>query len=358
MFFVPSLVLLPLAESLGSAVEVCKVVSVIFGGFLFTLLTTASSVTAIRKLMASADVAEEDAVVEAVSKGKPSNPFSDETFGLCALLSVGFAAVTTVLARIGSAMTVRNPFQSACLFFTTITSFLAGFRVQKKLESSAVHPLIQCTVFTWLGAKVLSVLTGTSFASILKVYKTGSLTLGTGGAGDLLLFLLGPTVVSFGWQMYNRSKLIKENIMEVGTAVVTSSLGGIFGTALAVRMLNIMKPSIRLALLSRNITSPLAISIASILGADVSYAVTMVVLSGLIGANSGASILTKFKVNDPIARGLSIGAASHGLGTASFVNEKEAFPFAAVSMALTASMTTVLISIPSIRYALIKIALG
>ncbi|KAL3895975.1 MAG: hypothetical protein SGARI_007291 [Bacillariaceae sp.] len=178
---------------------------------------------------------------------------------------------------------------------------------------------------------------GGSFAAMLKAYKMGNGwngLFGT-GAGDILLFMLGPAVVSLAISMYEKRQLIKDNAKEVAAGVAVSSIGGLFGTALMVRLAGIAKPSLRVALLSRNITSPLAMAIASILGADsstISLAVSMVVVTGLIGANFGASILSSFGINNPVARGLGIGAAAHGLGTAAFVNEKDAFPFAAISM--------------------------
>jgi putative effector of murein hydrolase len=153
---------------------------------------------------------------------------------------------------------------------------------------------------------------------------------------------------------------MKKNIKEVATAVIVgSTAGGLFGTALLVRLVNLASSTISLSLLPRNITSPLAMAIATLLGgADVSLAVSMVVVSGLLGANFGASILDKLGINDPVARGLGIGAAAHGLGTAAFANEPDAFPFSAIAMALTASLSTVLVSVPMIRHTLIKIALG
>jgi putative effector of murein hydrolase len=99
-------------------------------------------------------------------------------------------------------------------------------------------------------------------------------------------------------------------------------------------------------------------AIAAIVGGDISLAVSMVVITGLIGANFGAMILNAFGIHDAVARGLGIGAAAHGLGTAAFANEKDAFPFAAISMALTASAATVAVSIPSIRKSLLQLALG
>lgn len=63
-------------------------------------------------------------------------------------------------------------------------------------------------------------------------------------------------------------------------------------------------------------------------------------------------------VTDAATRGLSVGTASHGLGTAAMTPEKEAFPFAAVGMALGGSLSTVLISLDVVRKFLSWVALG
>lgn len=49
--------------------------------------------------------------------------------------------------------------------------------------------------------------------------------------------------------------------------------------------------TLRLTTLPRNITSPLAMAISSMLGADTSLAIAIVVITGLIGANFGATVL-------------------------------------------------------------------
>ena len=206
-------------------------------------------------------------------------------------------------------------------------------------------------------------LTGLAFRTILQTYyRTGSFSFTkVSGAGDVLLFLLGPAVVSLAMSMYDKRKLMKDNFAQVVTGIAVSSLGGLFGTAAVVRLVGIASGFARISLLSRNITSPLAMAISSILlgvGADVSLAVSFVVVTGLIGANFGARILTAFGIANPVARGLGMGAAAHGLGTAAIVDEDEAFPFAAIGMALTASLCTVLVSIESVRKLVLKLALG
>eukprot|EP00804_Cyclotella_cryptica_P015521 CCRYP_003557-RC/>CCRYP_003557-RC protein AED:0.31 eAED:0.31 QI:0/-1/0/1/-1/0/1/0/249 len=247
--------------------------------------------------------------------------------------------------------------KSLFLLFTTLSSFVFGANLPKSF-TKIVHPLVTCTCLTWLAAKALASLTGSTFIEMLQSYKAGTLTAFSAGAGDILLFLLGPAVIALACQMYSRKKLMRENISTVGVSTLVSSLGGLYGTAAAVRFLRIINPTIRLSLLSRNITSPLAMAIASMLGADTSLAVTIVVLTGLFGANFGSAILDAAGIKDAVARGLGIGAAAHGLGTAAFSNEKDAFPFAAIAMALTASACTVLVSLPPVKRSVLNLALG
>jgi putative effector of murein hydrolase len=273
-------------------------------------------------------------------------------------LTVGSGAAAVAATKFNAySSSLAGPFTALFLLSTTLNSFVFGARLPKKF-TKLVHPLVTCAGLTWTAAVIFASVTGQTFSSILESYKKGTLNGINTGAGDVLLFLLGPAVVSLAVSMYERRKLMRENLPAVGTSIACSTLSGLFGTAFAVRFLGIVSPYLRLSLLSRNITSPLAMAIAGILGADVSLAVSIVVVTGLIGANFGASILDAFGVKDAVARGLGIGAAAHGLGTAAFANEPDAFPFAAISMALTATAATVAVSIPFIRKILVLIALG
>lgn len=364
VFFVPSLITLPLASGLGNMIEVLKLFSVIIGGFLFTLFTTAWSVLGIRKLMndgsdnaSGAEKASEFIASTTPVTNAPPKAFSKTLFRTLKAVAwvTGISAVAVI--KNSPASKWINLLQSSFLLSVTLSSFVFGANLPKSFTKT-VHPLVTCTCLTWIAAKTLASLTGSTFLNILQTYKSGTLSPLMAGAGDVLLFLLGPAVVALACQMYSRKKLMRENIPEVGVSTLVSSFGGLYGTAAAVRLLGISNPTIRLSLLSRNITSPLAMAIAQILGADVSLAVTIVVLTGLFGANFGASILDAVGIKDAVARGLGIGAAAHGLGTAAFANEKDSFPFAAIAMALTASACTVLVSVPFVKKTVLKLALG
>ena len=350
--------------------QVLKVLSVIIGGFFFTLFTTAWSVLGIRKLMSFGSSSSDDSTsdddtnqgTEIIASTVPTTNPPPKAFSLTLFRTLKtFAWVTGIstvaLIKKSPESKYINLLRSSFLLSSTLSTFVFGANLPKAFTKT-VHPLVTCTGLTWLAAKALASLTGSTFLNILQSYKRGTLSLLSAGAGDVLLFLLGPAVVALACQMYGRKKLMRENIPEVGISTLVSSFGGLYGTAAAVRLLGIVSPTIRLSLLSRNITSPLAMAIATILGADVSLAVTIVVLTGLFGANFGAAILDAAGIKDAVARGLGIGAAAHGLGTAAFANEKDAFPFAAIAMALTASACTVLVSLPLVKKSVLKLALG
>jgi putative effector of murein hydrolase len=340
---------------------VVKVLSIIIGGFIFTLFTTAWSVLGIRKFMGkkTSDTRADELIASPPTLIAQSQPkaFSKTSFRTLKLFAWISGIGTIVQLKNSPSSKFINLLQSSFLLFITLSSFVFGANLPTSF-TKVVHPLVTCTGLTWLAANLLSQISGTTFLHTLQLYKRGTLSPLSAGAGDVLLFLLGPAVVALSCQMYGRKKLMRENMSEVAASTMVSSIGGLYGTAIAVRLMGIANPDIRLSLLSRNITSPLAIAIASILGADVSLAVTIVVLTGLFGANFGASILDAAGITDAVARGLGVGAAAHGLGTAAFANEKDAFPFAAIGMALTASACTVLVSLPWVKKSVLSLAIG
>ena len=89
-----------------------------------------------------------------------------------------------------------------------------------------------------------------------------------------------------------------------------------------------------------------------------SIAASVVVLTGIFAATVGRGMLDAFKIDDPVSRGLGMGAAGQGLGVAAIMPEKEAFPFAAINMVLTAVCATGLVSIPAVKECLVNIVSG
>jgi len=355
VFFVPGLAMLPLAPSMGSALEVFKVLGVVVIGFFFSLFSTSFLVLALRKLQGAEIVSSTTTEIQETASVKP---YSEELVdfllkGVClsGALSIGASRVDNQFA---------SPLRTIFMTFTTFAGYVWGARLPSSF-TSIVHPLVTSTMATLLVTKVASLATGSSFHDLLSTYKSGSLSPMLTGAGDILLFLLGPTVVSFAISIYSRKAVIADNFLVIFTGMLVASAGGLFATAAFVRLIQVGATAgriLRLSLLPRNVTTPLAIAITQILGGDISFTAAVVVLTGIFGGTFGSRILTAVGIEDPISRGIGIGASAQGLGVASMSNEKEAFPFAAVSMILTAVAATCMVSIPSVKDILINLATG
>ena len=347
-----------------SNTQLLKVSMLLISGFLFSLFSTAYSVLFVRLLNGSNQpkLSPPSTIVgnpglTTTTTTTSSKPFSDDMLRMLSSIGLVFSAFSIAAFQVDALKAFQNPLQTIAMLFATLASFVFGARLPKPV-TKLIHPLVTCTSFMLVLSQLMGMVTQRSFLTMIASYRTKSLSFMHTGPGDILLYMLGPSVVALACQMYSRKDLMRKNMAEVGTAAAVSSMAGLFGTAFMLRFFHILNPLVRLSTLSRNVTSPLAIAIAGILGADTSLAVSMVVISGLIGANFGRAILDMAGIKDAVARGLGMGAAAHGLGTAAIAEEKDAFPFAAISMALTATGATVLVSVPAVKKALIKVALG
>ena len=341
--------------------QVVKILLVTGLGLVYTLYSVAYSVLFLRKV--SGKIAPAAPVKapkkKAVAAGPPTKPFSDETMAFLYKASGILGAASLVTQKTMSDAAWGTTLKTVFFYTATFASYVRCARLPTAFVK-AVHPLLSSTVVVWGLLYVYGILTGSSdFITSLKTYKTSSLAWDAAGAGDILLFCLGPSVVSFSVSMYSRKKLLVENFLIVLSAMMISSLGGLFGTAAFAKLIKLGGSSgnalmIRLSVLARNITTSLAIPVTTILGGDIAIAVVVVVLTGIFGAQYGRKLLDAVNIQDPITRGLAVGSAAQGLGVSSMVSEEDAFPFAAMAMALTAVAGTVLVSFPGIKDAVIS----
>lgn len=285
----------------------------------------------------------------------PAKPYSPQILMNLVKASVVTGAVSIAATRTGNEF--ATPLQTVFLFCSTVAAYVFGARLPSDF-TKVVHPLVTSTAITLGVIRIAAELTGSTFMGVLGQYKVGSIQWKSAGAGDVLLYLLGPAVVSFALSVYSRKKLLKENLLVVLTAMVVSGGGGLFGTAAFVRLVRIGGKVVRLSCLTRNVTTALAMAVTSMLGGDISIAASVVVFTGVFGATFGRSVMDAMGVKDPIARGLGLGCAAQGLGVSALIPEPEAFPFSAMGMILTAVFATTLVSVPAIKEMLINIATG
>ena len=69
-------------------------------------------------------------------------------------------------------------------------------------------------------------------------------------------------------------------------------------------------------LLPKSITTAIGMGVSEELGGYVTITVAVIVITGVLG-NIFAELICKiFRINEPIAKGIAIGSASHAIGTA------------------------------------------
>lgn len=327
-------------------------------GFLYTIFTTTFAVVTLRKWQGTLVTAAPILATKSGNKAAPARPFLDTTMDFL-LKGTAITAIASVLAtRTGNDL--ATPLQTIFLGFTTVAAYVWGARLPTSF-TKLVHPLVTSCALLILVMQLLGVATDTAFLDVLRTFKVGSLDPMKTGAGDILLYLLGPSVVSFAISMYSRRTLLKSNLLVVVLSMLVSSAGGLFGTAAFVRAISLGGANgsmVRLSVLARNVTTALAMALTDMIGGDIAICASVVVLTGILGATYGKTLLTSMGVVDPVCRGLGIGSSSQGLGVAAISDEPDAFPFAAISMVLTAISATTLVSIPSVKDALISLATG
>ena len=351
VFYVPSLVTLPLVVSTMEAATLGKIVGLLVAGFVVTCAFSAKLATTVRQMTG----VEMQPLPQ--EKGKP--PTTDLVKQL-----VGFTTMMSYLSAswLPATDAYQPFFVTVGLVGATVSSLLIGNLNEVKAK---MNPIVTCAVLSNLGVYIMGLCTGAGYQATLKLYKSGvSFTdmnsLSAMGAGDILMAFLGSVIVSFAFKVYGARKIIKRHAVEIFTCLVGTSTFAMFSTALLGRLIG-LTPAISLALVPRSVTVALAMPVTVSLGHPemVSLTAAAVVLTGLLGSALATKVLDQSGANDPISRGMATAASSHGLGTAALVSkEPEALPYAALSYALSGIVSSVLAATPVVTAALVGIAGG
>lgn len=162
-------------------------------------------------------------------------------------------------------------------------------------------------------------------------------------AKDIMTYLLGPATVALAVPLYlNRSLLAKYFIpalMGLSIGTVATILSALY-LAKMLHLANWMLTSISV----KSVTIPVASEISKIIGADMILVAAIVMVTGMCGAMFGPWLMNRLHIHHPIARGLSLGAIAHGIGTAEAAKEGELQgAVAGVAMGLAAVLISTLL---------------
>jgi len=211
----------------------------------------------------------------------------------------------------------------------TLLAYQLGIRIFRRFGANPfLHP-----VLTAVAALVL----------LLKVSNTDYQTYFSGA--QFIHFLLGPATVALAIPLYREIEVIRKAFVPIAITVLVGSLTAIV-SAVGLAWCLGGERILLLTLAPKSVTTPIAMGISEKIGGLPSLTAVAVVLTGVIGAVLGDLVLDRLKIHDETARGMALGVASHGIGTAQAIQRNQtAGAFAALAMALNGLLTAVLLPI-------------
>jgi predicted murein hydrolase (TIGR00659 family) len=156
-------------------------------------------------------------------------------------------------------------------------------------------------------------------------------------------FLLGPATVALAIPLYRQFDRVRRSALAVLSSIIAGSATAAVSAVGIAWLLGGSKEALA-SLAPKSVTTPVAMAIAEQLGGLPSLTAVLVISTGIIGAIAGPWVLDLLRVRNMAARGLAMGTASHGLGTARAIQVDEvAGAFSGLAMGLNALATAVLL---------------
>jgi putative effector of murein hydrolase len=216
------------------------------------------------------------------------------------------------------------------LFFILLTIIVFKFSllVSKKFKIGFLNPLLLTAVIIIIILKIFN-LTYSDY------YKGGS----------IIVSALGPIVTVLALPIYKNKEALIKNFIPIIGGITASIITSFVSVTLLSRLFGIDE-TIFLSLISKSITTPLAVEAAKMLGGYESVATISVIITGLIGSAVAPFIVKTGKIKNNIAKGIGIGSAAHAVGTIKAVEMNEETGAASgLAMGLTGLMTIIAVII-------------
>ena len=182
-------------------------------------------------------------------------------------------------------------------FFITLFGYWVSTQIAKRMRSTLCNPLLLTIIFIIAFLKLADI----SYAS----YDNGA---------KYINYFLTPSTVCLAVPLYRQLKLLKE----YAGAILISIMSGTAACAIMIfglAKLFLLENSIYASLVPKSITTAIALGMSEELGGLSAVTVMAVFVTGILGAVIANTVFKIFKIEDPVAKGLAMGTASHAIGT-------------------------------------------
>lgn len=161
-------------------------------------------------------------------------------------------------------------------------------------------------------------------------------------SGELIAFWLKPAVVALGVPLYLQLEMIKKQLLPILLSQLVGCLVGVVSVVLIAKRLG-ASPEVICSLAPKSVTTPIAMEVSNATGGIPSLTAAIVVIVGLLGAVFGFKVLSLGHVKSPIAQGLSLGTASHAIGTSTAMEISRKYgAYASLGLTMNGILTAIL----------------
>lgn len=130
-----------------------------------------------------------------------------------------------------------------------------------------------------------------------------------------LSYFLTPATVCLAIPLYRQLALLKSNVF----AIIMSIFAGVAGSAVSIFLMSVLfrlEHVYYVSLLPKSITTAIGMGVSEELGGVVTLTVVSIIITGIFGNMIGETVFSVCKIEEPVAKGLALGTASHAIGTA------------------------------------------
>ena len=160
-----------------------------------------------------------------------------------------------------------------------------------------------------------------------------------------LSYLLTPATVCLAVPLYEQLTLLKNNWKAITAGIVS----GVLTSALCVLGLSLLfglSHEEYVTLLPKSITTAIGMGISEELGGIVTITVAVIVITGVFGNMIAEGVCKLFHIEEPIAKGVGIGSASHAMGTSKAIEMGEVEgAMSSLSIAVAGLLTVIVVSV-------------
>ena len=222
-----------------------------------------------------------------------------------------------------------NELLSQSLFFGMIVSLVAykiGFEIQKKWKKVYLNPLLIAIVIVI----AFLLITGISY----ETYQYGA---------KYLSYFLTPVTVCLAVPLYKQLEILKNNLAAILISILIGCLSHA-GILIAVTILCKMDQQLLLSVMSKSVTTAIALGVTGEIGGIQGITVIGVMVAGISGAVIGPTLLKLFHITEPVAQGLAMGSASHAIGTSKAIELGEIqAAMSSLAIVVTGILTVVIV---------------